>query len=202
MLKIGLTGGIGSGKSIVAKAFEMLGVPVYVSDIEAKRLMNSNEGVRNKLIVRFGDDVYDADGDLNRKRLADIIFNDPDALKDINAIVHPAVREDFKLWCKKYSHLAYVIQESAILFDTGLYRNFDKIITVSAEEEIRIQRVLKRDSSARELVQKRIANQLPDVDRIQKSDFVIYNNNELVLPQIVLIDQTIRNSSQIQSTTC
>lgn len=195
MLKIGLTGGIGSGKSIVAKAFEMLGVPVYVSDVEAKILMNTNEDVKNMLTVRFGKDVYDSNGALDRNRLADIIFNDPKALKDINAIVHPAVRTDFKLWCEKYAHLNYVIQESAILFDTGLYRNFDKIITVSAEEEIRIQRVLKRDSSERELIQKRIANQLPDLERIQKSDFVIYNNDELILPQIVLIDREIRSIS-------
>ncbi len=193
MLKIGLTGGIGSGKSIVAKAFEMLGIPVYVSDVEAKRLMNTNEIVQKQLIVRFGEDVYESNGTLNRKRLADIIFNDSKALKDINSIVHPAVRKDFKLWCDKHASLSYVIQESAILFDTGLYRNFDKIITVSAEEEIRIQRVLKRDSSVLELVQKRIANQLPDEERIQKSDFVIYNNDELILPQVVLIDREIRS---------
>lgn len=195
MLKIGLTGGIGSGKSIVAKAFGMLGIPVYISDIEAKRLINTDVDVQKQISNRFGNTVYEASGELNRKRLADLIFSDSKALKDINEIVHPAVRKDFNLWCKKRANVPYVIQESAILFDTGLHLNFDKIISVSAKEEIRIKRVLKRDSSDREQVQKRIASQISDAERNEKSDFVIYNNNELILPQIVLIDQEIRSIS-------
>lgn len=193
MLKIGLTGGIGSGKSLVGKAFEMMGVPVYVADLEAKRLMNSNVTVQSLLIARFGDQIYDSNANLNRKLLAEIVFNDEEALKDINSIVHPAVREDFKKWCESHSHLSYVIQESAILFDTGLYKNFDKIITVSAEEERRIQRVVERDSTSKELILERIRNQLPESVRIERADFVIYNNTELVLPQIDLINKQIRS---------
>lgn len=192
MLKIGLTGGIGSGKSIVGKAFEMRGVPVYVADIEAKRLMVSDPEVRSLLITRFGDQIYDSSLNLNRKLLAEIVFNYSEALKDINSIVHPAVRADFKRWCGQYSQNFYVIQESAILFDTGLYRNFDKIITVAAEEEIRIQRVVERDSISRELIAERMRNQLSESERIARADFVIYNSTELILPQIDLIDKQIR----------
>ena len=193
MLKIGLTGGIGSGKSIVGKAFEMMGVPVYVADLEARRLLNSNLTIRSLLIARFGDQIYDSSEDLNRKQLAEIVFNDTKALNDINSIVHPVVRKDFKKWCESYSHLSYVIQESAILFDTGLYKNFDKIITVSANEDIRIQRVVERDSTSKELIFERIRNQFPESVRIEKADFVIYNNKELILPQIDLINKQIRS---------
>ncbi|BAX81547.1 dephospho-CoA kinase [Labilibaculum antarcticum] len=192
MLKIGLTGGIGSGKSIVGKAFEMMGVPVYVADIEAKRLMVSNEEVRKLIISRFGHGIYDSNLNLNRKLLAEIVFNDSESLKAINSIVHPAVRADFKRWSNQYSQIAYVIQESAILFDTGLYRDFDKIITVTAEEEIRIQRVVDRDSAGREQIVERMRNQLSESERIARADFVIYNSTELILPQIDLIDKQIR----------
>lgn len=192
MLKIGLTGGIGSGKSIVGKAFEMMDVPVYVADVEAKRLMVSDPEVRRLLISRFGDQIYDSNSNLNRKLLAGIVFNYSEALKDINSIVHPAVRTDFKKWCEQYSQISYVIQESAILFDTGLYRNFDKIIAVTAEEEIRIQRVVERDSTSRELIAGRMRNQLSESEIIARADFVIYNSTELILPQINLIDKQIR----------
>jgi dephospho-CoA kinase len=192
MLKIGLTGGIGSGKSIVGKAFEMMGVPVYIADVEAKRLMVSDPEVRRLLITRFGDLIYDSNSNINRKLLAEIVFNNSEALKDINSIVHPAVRADFKRWCEQYSQISYVIQESAILFDTGLYRNFDKIITVAAEEEIRIQRVVERDSISRELITERMRNQLSESERIARADFVIYNSVELILPQIDLIDKQVR----------
>ncbi|MBN2598553.1 dephospho-CoA kinase [Labilibaculum sp.] len=193
MLKIGLTGGIGSGKSIVGRAFEMMGVPVYIADVEAKKLMISDAGLRSSLVSRFGDQIYDSNFNLNRKLLAEIIFNDSEALKDINSIVHPAVRNDFIRWCEQYSKKPYVIQESAIIFDSGLYKSFDKIITVAAEEEIRIQRVIQRDLISRELIMERMRSQLPESIRIEKADFVIYNNTELILPQIDRIDKQIRS---------
>ncbi|MDM8159784.1 dephospho-CoA kinase [Labilibaculum sp. K2S] len=193
MLKIGLTGGIGSGKSIVGKAFEMMEIPVYVADFEAKRLMISNVELRSLLISRFGDQIYDVNFNLNRKLLAEIVFNDSEALKDINSIVHPAVRKDFIGWCEQHSQTPYVIQESAIIFESGLYKNFDKIITVTAEEEIRIQRVIERDSMSRELIMERMKSQLSESVRIEKADFVIYNNTELILPQIERIDKQIRS---------
>ena len=196
MLKIGLTGGIGSGKSIVGRAFEMMGIPIYVADNEAKRLMVSDAELQNLLVSRFGDQIYDSNFNLNRKLLAEIVFNDSEALKDINSIVHPAVRKDFIRWCEQHSQTPYVIQESAIIFDSGLYKNFDKIITVVAEDEIRIQRVMERDSISRELIVERMRSQLPESVRIEKADFVIYNNTELILPQIERIDKQIRSLSQ------
>jgi dephospho-CoA kinase len=191
MLKIGLTGGIGTGKSIVAKVFQLLGIPVYVSDYEAKRLMNANEEIRQQLISRFGADIYQNDG-LNKAKLASIIFKENEALKDVNAIVHPVVRKDFERWAREQIQAPYVIQESAILFDTGLYKNFDKIITVTANDETRIQRVIKRDHTKREMVEERMKNQLPEKEKVEKSDFVIYNNGELILPQIIEIDKKLR----------
>jgi len=193
MLKIGLTGGIGTGKSIVGKVFSLMGIPVYISDIEAKRLINENLIIREQLVARFGKEVYLQNEKLNRKYLSDIIFNQPDALQDVNAIVHPVVREDFANWCKINSEAPYVIQESAILFDTGLYKNFDKIISVTAQEDIRISRVTKRDSVSEESVKERIKNQIAESVKVKKSDYVIYNNTELILPQIIKIDTELRN---------
>jgi dephospho-CoA kinase len=195
MLKIGLTGGIGTGKSIVAQVFKLLGISVYVSDIEAKRLMVESSEIRSQLIEKFGSGVYNKDLSLNRKYLSDIIFNNPQALKDVNAIVHPVVRNDFQTWSEK-QHSQYVIQESAILFDTGLYKSFDKIISVTADEKLRIQRVKDRDGVNTGLVKERIKNQLDERVKIEKSDYVIYNNSELILPQIIEIHHKILSLSK------
>lgn len=190
MLKIGLTGGIGTGKSIVAEVFKLLGIPVYVSDKEAKRLMIESDEIRTSLIDRFGIDVYTENKTLNRKYISGIIFNNPKALQDINAIVHPAVRNDFEYWSEKQQS-PYVIQESAILFDTGLYKNFDKIICVTADEELRIKRVMDRDGVDANAVKERMKSQLAESVKIEKSDFVIYNNSDLILPQIIEIHKEL-----------
>jgi dephospho-CoA kinase len=186
-LSIGLTGGIGSGKSLVADFFRQLGIPVYTSDIEAKKLMQTDDFIRLSLIEVFGESVYLKSGDLNRAKLAEVIFSSDEALKKVNAIVHPQVRLHFQDWVLKQTEAPYVIQESAILFDTGLYKNFDKIITVTADEAIRINRVVERDSCTKESVLVRMSKQMSEQERIVKSDFVIYNNSELVIPQIIAI---------------
>ncbi|RKE02284.1 dephospho-CoA kinase [Marinifilum flexuosum] len=190
MLKIGLTGGIGTGKSIVAEVFKLLGIPVYVSDKEAKRLMIESDEIRTKLMDRFGLDVYTENKTLNRKYLSDIIFNNPEALQDVNTIVHPVVRNDFQTWSEKQQS-PYVIQESAILFDTGLYKNFDKIICVTADEKLRVKRVMSRDGVDANAVKERMKNQLDESLKIEKSDFVIYNNSDLILPQIMKIHESL-----------
>ncbi len=184
-LSIGLTGGIGSGKSLVADFFKLLGIPVYFSDLEAKKLMQTNRLVRDNLINAFGEIVYSDSGELNRSELARIIFNNADALKKVNSIVHPQVRLHYKEWLSQQVGVSYAIQESAILFDTGLYKNFDKIITVTADKEIRLSRVVERDSCSRESVLERMGKQISEQEKIEKSDFVIYNNTELVIPQII-----------------
>lgn len=190
-LSIGLTGGIGSGKSTVADFFRLLGVPVYTSDKEAKALMQCDPHVRKCLIEAFGNAIYDSSGKLNREALAKIIFNSTEALDQVNAIVHPQVRLHYQQWMASQCDVPYVIQESAILFDTGLYRNFDKIITVTADKEIRISRVLNRDLCSRDSVLKRMNKQMSELEKIDKADFVIYNNTELLIPQIIQIHEQL-----------
>ncbi len=190
-LSIGLTGGIGSGKSLVADFFKLLGIPVYSSDVEAKQLMQTNILIRESLIEVFGEEVYFDSGELNRFKLAEIIFNNEDALKKVNGIVHPQVRLHYQEWLSQHIGVPYVIQESAILFDTGLYKNFNKIITVTADKEIRLQRVVERDSCSRESVLERMSKQISEQDKIEKSDFVIYNNSELIIPQIIAIHKQL-----------
>lgn len=190
-LSIGLTGGIGSGKSLVADFFKLLGVPVYTSDVEAKKLMYTNSFIRKSLIDAFGDKVYSDSGELNRSELATLIFNNEDALQKVNNIVHPQVRLHYKEWLLKHAVEPYVIQESALLFDTGFYTNFDKIITVTADKEIRLSRVVERDSCTKESVLERMSKQISEQEKIEKSDFVIYNNSELVIPQIITVHKEI-----------
>ena len=175
MLVIGLTGGIGSGKSTVAKMFEALGIPVYYADDEAKALMHRSKIIRRKLIQKFGEEVYQ-NKQLNRAYLASKIFKDKEALAYVSSVVHPKVAQHFKRWIKK-QNAPYVLQENAILFENGSYKNFDKIITVTAPLETKIKRVIKRDNTNREQVLSRINNQLSDSEKINKSDFVITNTN-------------------------
>lgn len=170
---VGLTGGVGSGKTTVAKMFQDLGVPVYISDIEAKALMHRSKVIKRKLIALFGDEAY-IDNNLNRPFLAQKIFNDKALLQQMNAIVHPKVALHFKRWVKKQT-TAYVIKESAILFENGNDKHCDVVITVTAPEDVRIKRVIARDNSSEKKVKAIIKNQMSDAIKIEKSDFVITN---------------------------
>ena len=198
MKLIGLTGGIGSGKSTVAGLFRTLGIPVYESDERAKQLMNENASVRNQIIQLFGADAYAAETGLNRPLLASKVFIDPSLLKQLNAIVHPAVHEDLKTWAKEDAQMSapYLLQESAILFEEDLTKRLDSTILVVAPEEIRIDRVMKRDNHSREQILDRIKMQWPDERKIPLADFVIYNDGERALIlQVRDIDVMIRQSS-------
>ncbi|MDA0176870.1 Dephospho-CoA kinase [Mesoflavibacter sp. HG96] len=170
---VGLTGGIGSGKTTVAKYFEELGVPVYIADSEAKALMNRSKVIRRKLIALFGNEAY-LENTLNRLFIAQQIFNDKKLLNAMNAIVHPKVASHFKRWVNKQDS-PYVISEAAILFENGSYKKYDFIITVTAPENIRLQRVIKRDNSNKQKVEAIMANQWSDQEKIKRSDFVIEN---------------------------
>lgn len=191
MLKIGLTGNIGSGKSIVSRIFSVLGVPVYNADSEAKRIMDSEE-VIPMVIGVFGKEIINSDHSVNKKMLAEIVFKDNNKLEKLNSIIHPLVMNDFNIWCQKFSDKKYVINESAILVETALYKLFDKLITVISPEDMRIERVMKRDNCEKEKVLARINNQLPEKDKTKVSDFVITNNEkDLLIPQVLLINKTL-----------
>jgi len=197
MLKIGITGGIGSGKSTVCRVFSALGIPVFEADRIAKELMNTSVEIREKLVNLFGASVYLPDQTVDRKYLAGIVFNDPSLLAQLNAIVHPVVRKAFFDWCDKQKS-PYIIHEAAILFESGFYKMMDKTITVVTSENERIQRVMKRDGLTLELVKERIRNQWTDDERIKLADFIVGNNdNELIIPQIIEIDKKIRAHGKI-----
>lgn len=180
MMKVGITGGIGSGKTHVCRLFEQLGVPVYNADERAKHLMNSDTEVKGQLIDAFGEEVF-SNGQLDREFLAQLVFQQPDQLKKLNAIVHPAVARDAKAWHEKHSSHPYTIKEAALLFETGSYKDLDKTILVHADENERILRVMQRDHVSKEKVEARIKNQWPDIDKMTKADFIINNDgsNEL-----------------------
>lgn len=192
MIKVGITGGIGSGKSTVCKVFRLLGIPVFEADSVARLIMNTAPQIREQLISSFGSSVYLPDQTINRVFLAGIVFNNPSLLEKLNSIVHPAVRKAFEEWYL-IQQSPYVLHEAAILFESDFYKMMDKSITVVANEEERIQRVMKRDKTTSELAKQRIRNQWSDAKRIKLADFVISNNeDELIIPQIVEIDKKIR----------
>lgn len=192
MLKVGITGGIGSGKSTACKVFSAFGVPIFEADIEAKKILNNDPEIKKQLIKNFGIKVYLDNNTLNRKYLADIVFKDRKSLETLNSIVHPAVRNAFKDWFDKQKS-PYIVYEAAILFESGFYKMMDKNIVLVTNQDERIQRVMKRDGMSIELVQQRINNQWTDIQRKKLADFVIgNNNNELIVPQIVEIDKKLR----------
>ena len=189
-LIVGITGGIGSGKSTVSKYFQSFNIPVYHADDEAKALMNRSKVIKRKLITLFGENAY-VDQRLNKDLLREQIFNDKSLLQKMNAIVHPKVGMHFERWLKKQSS-EYVLKEAAIIFENNLEKQYDYIITVVADQDKRIQRVMKRDNKTKSEILTIIGNQLPDAEKIEKSDFVIYNNNlDDVASQVSKIHQIL-----------
>jgi len=194
---IGLTGGIGSGKTTIANYFKEMGVPLYIADDEAKKVMQS-EDIIQQIKASFGNSLFENEI-LNRAKLAEIVFNNADKLAQLNAIVHPAVKKDFELWLKQNEKHDYVIYEAAILFESGRYKDCDVIITVTAPEEIRIERVVKRDNTTREQVLSRIKMQWNDEKRISLSNFIINNSNLKIAKEEVVKILKILNIKQNQS---
>lgn len=185
---VGLTGGIGSGKTMVANYIKSLGVPVYIADDEAKKIMDTDEVIQ-AIRVTFGNELVE-NNIVNREKLSKIVFDNKDELQKLNAIIHPLVKKHFDAWLKDHSSFPFVVKEAAILFESGSYKYCDSIIAVTAPIETRIQRVLKRDKTSRENILKRMQNQWTDDLRIAKSDFVI--NNDSVKETHKQIDQIIK----------
>ena len=183
MFKVGVTGGIGAGKSLICSILERMGYPVFYSDIEAKKIIISNPQVRIDLIELFGIQIF-KDHQLDRKLLANLLFSDSTLIEKMNAIVHPKVREEFENWALNQDS-QLVFNEAAILFETGSYKNFDATILVTAPLEIRLNRVMNRDNSIRADVQKRIDNQWSDDQKVILSTYRIQNDDiQSVLDQI------------------
>ncbi len=189
---IGLTGGIGSGKSTVRRVFETLDVPTYDADSRAKWLMTNDLQLVSDIINLLGSDAYFPDGALNKKHISDQIFQNKQLLSQMNALVHPAVARDFARWTAEQTAV-YVIKEAAILFESGSYKDCDAVVLVTAQDEIRIERVCARDGVSPEAVRARMANQLAESEKICRSQFVISNDGTLaLLPQILEIHQKLQ----------
>lgn len=175
MIKLGITGGIGSGKSTVSKLLSLVGIPVYVADEESKRLTATSPVIKEKLIKVFGESLYNGD-ELNKVLLASYIFNDKENLQITNDIIHPEVMKDFDEWAKNYASSPIIGLESAIIFDAGLNTYVDKIVTIYSPVDVRIERVMQRDRVSKDKVLERINSQMPDEEKIKASDFVINND--------------------------
>ncbi|QEC53182.1 dephospho-CoA kinase [Anseongella ginsenosidimutans] len=195
MIKVGLTGGIGSGKTTVSRIFSVLGIPVFSADTEGKRLMAEDAGLAAAIMDIFGKDTYlhSEGGGLqpDRRKLAGIVFNNEEKLNQLNALVHPAVINAFETWAGQQNS-AYVIKESALLFESDAWKHSNLNITVAAPEEERIRRVMKRDGVERSAVMNRMKHQLSDEERIQRADLVIWNDNRSpVIPQVLAIHRLL-----------
>lgn len=184
-LRIGITGGIGSGKTTICRLFELLGIPVYFADVEAKKLMVSDARLMEQIREHFGDEAYTAAGQLNRQYLSKLVFNDQAKLNLLNSLVHPAVEKHAQQWHHSQAGVPYTLKEAALIFESGSYQHLDRVINVYAPLEIRIARVVKRDQVSREEVLARISNQWPEEDKLALSDHVIINDNTLSIIQQV-----------------
>jgi dephospho-CoA kinase len=186
MTTIGITGGIGSGKSVVLSLLETHGIPVYIADRESKRLVASSTAIREQLTALLGADVYDSNG-LNRRRMASLIFNDPVLLAQVNAIIHPEVARHFQSWVQQQS-TRYAALESAILFESGFDRLVDVRVMIDAPRPLRLQRVMERDGLPEAEVLRRMENQLPDEIKKERSDYLVFNDEkQALIPQIEML---------------
>jgi len=191
MFRVGLTGGIGSGKSTVAHVFEILGIPVYYADKEAKRLMNEDPDIRKQVIAHFGEEAY-ADNILNRRFLAEIVFKDKEKLRLLNSLVHPITIAKAEEWMQNHN-TPYVIKEAALIFESGSQEGLDYVIGVSAPLHVRIQRTMKRDGVSRDEVLRRMQHQIQESTKMRLCDFVIRNDDQhLVLPQVLALHEKLK----------
>ena len=190
MVRVGLTGGIGSGKSTVAQIFEVLGIPVYYADIAAKKIMNEDEGLRLAITNIFGNQAY-ANNTLDRKYISSIVFSDPAKLQQLNALVHPATKKDGEAWMQQQTS-SYAIHEAALIFEAKVSDRLDLVIGVSSPIELRIKRAMERDKVSREEVLKRMEQQLDEELKMSKCDFVLINDEQqLLIPQVLELHEKL-----------
>ncbi|HUZ58589.1 MAG TPA: dephospho-CoA kinase [Hanamia sp.] len=196
MLKVGITGGIGSGKSTVARIFNALGIPVYSSDDAAKRLMAENEELKNNIIRSFGDESY-VNGELNRKYLSVLVFNDSKKIELLNSLVHPATLKDAGQWMKKQNS-PYVIKEAALIFESGSNKFLDYVIGVQSPSALRIKRAMERNHISREQVEARMKLQMDEEEKIKKCDFIIVNDEQqMLIPQVLSLHKSFLKESTL-----
>ena len=192
MMVVGITGGIGSGKSIVCKVFALLGIPVYDADSEAKLLYEKYPELKSKVKEHFGDAVIDKQGKINKKKLSELIFNDDKKLELLNKLVHPLVKKDFEEWIELHKGFPYLIKEAAILIESGASALCDRIINVSSPLDLRIERLMKRDGKSKSDLEKIMKKQMTDEERNTQSDFIVINDEvQMVIPQVLKIHQAI-----------
>lgn len=195
MIKVGLTGNIGTGKSTVARVFASLGVPVYQADQEAKRFL-LDQDVVSQLISWWGDDIM-TNNMVDRHKLASIVFAQPEKLKMLNSLIHPRVKEDLLKWMSSQNNHVYIVQEAAILFESGFYKEFDKIITVICPEELTIKRIIDRDVLDENEIRHRMKNQWSQQEKINRSDYVVTNDgNSLLIPQVLNIHKLLSQTEK------
>lgn len=192
MLKIGITGGIGSGKTVVCRVFALLGIPIYDSDFRAKWVMQKHPVLRQDLITAFGEKIYTAEGELDRGYLASLVFNNPERLALLNSLVHPRVKDDFTNWVAEQK-APYILKEAALMFESNAYKQVDNVITVSAPLDVRLKRILQRDPYRKPTeVQAIIDKQLSEEERQSRSDYIIYNDDQqLVIPQVLALHKQL-----------
>ena len=187
-MKIGLTGGIGSGKTTVAKIFETIGIPVYYADEAAKRIMNEDKSLRQQIIQHFGEETY-KENQLNRSYLSSLVFNNEEKLALLNSLVHPLTIEDADNWVKK-QNTAYTIKEAALIFESDSWKHLDKVIGVNAPYELRLQRTMQRDNTSKDAVEARMAKQMNEEEKMKRCNFIINNDEkELLIPQVIALHE-------------
>ena len=191
MLKIGLTGGLGSGKSVVSSIFRQLGIPVFDADTEAKKLL-LRQDIKNRLRELLGDSIFTG-SEIDKKKMADLIFSNDTALAQVNGLIHPALGKEFDIWAQGNSASPYVVKEAAILLESKQYFNIDRIVTVFSPLELRIQRAMQRDNTSREKIMARISRQMSDEEKCKLADHIIKNDEEsMLLPQVLELDKKFR----------
>jgi dephospho-CoA kinase len=198
MLKVGLTGNIGSGKTAIASVFSTLGIPVFHADVKARKQFE-NEKIKLRIRKIFGDSVFSTSGEILRPALAELVFSNSILLDELNRLIHPGVRDDFQQWCLQHTEAPYILYEAAILFESGHYREMDKIICVTAPAEMRIRRVMDRDGLSQQEVEKRMASQWVEEKKVALADYVIKNDEtEMVIKQVMETHEKLVQSSKFK----